>query len=436
MARALVIRGGTVVTPHEAVRADVVVRGGRIAAIGRASAPRAEVVDADGCFVLPGLVQIHVHIAQTLFRGAADDAPLLPWLRDRIWPLEAALDQRSLRAGARLGLCELLLGGTTTILDMGTVRHQDAVFEAMRESGIRGFSGKAMMDAGEGVPRRLREKAADSLREAERLAARWHGEAGRLGYAVAPRFVLSCTRELLEGARDLARGRNLLLHTHAAEHADEARAVAERFGRGNVAALADLGLTGPRSVFAHCVQIDDGDRALLARTRTAVAHCPSANLKLSSGIANVRALREAGVTVGLGADGAACNNGLDAWTEMRLAGLVSRVVSPGLSARDVLAMATIDGARALGLGRAIGSIEIGKRADLIVVEAGLGGEPCDDPWSRLVWSGRAADVRDVVIDGNVAVRDRRCLALDEEAVRADARAQAKRLLRRSGLQPG
>lgn len=418
------------------VRGDVLVVGGAIAGIGRVPRPPrgARVLDASGCVVLPGLVQTHVHLCQTLFRGLCDDRPLLAWLRERIWPLEAAHDARSVRASARLGLLELLLGGTTTILDMGTVRHQDEVFLAMREAGIRGSSGKAMMDRGDGVSRVLRERTRASLDETEALARRWHGR-GRLGYAVAPRFLLSATRALLEGARDLALRRGLLLHTHASEHPDECAAVRRETGKDNVAALHALGLTGPRSVFAHCVHVTPKERTLLARTRTAVAHCPSANLKLGSGIADVVALREGGVTVGLGADGAPCNNLLDAWSEMRLAGLLAAARrGPGaLRAADVLAMATRDGARALGLGASIGSIELGKRADLVVVEPGLGGEPGADLAGRLVWSGRAADVRDVVIDGEIVVRNRRCLTLDEERVRAEARTAAKRVASRAGI---
>jgi 5-methylthioadenosine/S-adenosylhomocysteine deaminase len=204
------IRGGVVVTcdlTSRVVEADVLVRAGRIDAIlerGRRASIEARgparVLDARGCAVMPGFVQAHVHLCQALFRGMADDLPLLEWLTRRIWPLEAAHDEASLTASAELGLAELLRGGTTTILDMGTVRHHDAVMAACLASGIRAVSGKAMMDRGDGVPRGLRESTRSSLRESERLAREWTGKGdGRLGYALAPRFILSCSESRVGG---------------------------------------------------------------------------------------------------------------------------------------------------------------------------------------------------------------------------------------------
>jgi 5-methylthioadenosine/S-adenosylhomocysteine deaminase len=435
----LVIRNGTVITmdrKRRIVRGDIHVTDGQIRAVvagtrkADGSARGATVLDATDCLVIPGLVQTHVHLCQTLFRGRADDLPLLKWLRTRIWPFEAALDEASLRTSAQLGLLELLLGGTTTILDMGTVHHQDIVFEAMEQAGVRGFSGKSMMDVGQGLPKPMREGTRASLDETDRLAAAWHGAAhGRLGYAVAPRFILSCSRELLEGARDLALRHRAPIHTHAAEHPDEVAAVRRTTGKTSVRALHDLGLTGTRSIFAHCVHLTPADRKLLAETKTAVAHCPSANLKLGSGIADIVALRRAEVTVGIGADGAACNNLLCAWTEMRLAGLLASVRhGPGvLTAADLLAIGTIDGAKALGLERVIGSLEPGKRADLVVIAPDHTVEPAEDPYARLIWSGRACDVRDVVIDGRIVVRNRECLTLDADSIRAHAKQHARRI---------
>jgi len=437
----LLIRGGTVVAmdPARTVRrADVLVRDGTIAAIGkRASAARpVRVLDARDAAVIPGLIQSHVHLCQALFRGMADDLPLLEWLRKRIWPLEAAHDEASIGASARLGLAEMLLAGTTTILDMGTVHHQDPVFTAMRASGIRGLSGKAMMDRGKTVPRGLKESTRDSLRESERLHAAWDGAAGgRLGYAFAPRFILSCSEKLLRETAALAAERDAIVHSHAAEHPDERVAVRNALGKDDVDLLAEWGIEGPRAVLAHGVQLTAGQMKRAAKKGTRFVHCPSANLKLSSGIAQVTKMRAAGMVVGLGADGAPCNNRMDPWAELRQAAILAKareLDAAALPAPDALAMATIDGARVLGLDDRIGSIEVGKRADIAVVRLdGLHAEPGGDVIARLVYSCTPADVRHVLVDGRIIVEHGVLETLDEDRVRGQARRQAKRVLARA-----
>lgn len=441
----LVVRGGTVVTMDPArrvVRADVRLRGRDIVAVGARAAEgdgrAARVIDARGCAVLPGLVQAHVHLCQALFRGMADDLPLLAWLRERIWPLEAAHDEKSLAASARLGLAEMLLSGTTTILDMGTVHAHDVVFEAMRESGIRGASGKTMMDAGDGVPKKLRETTKASLAESERLCDAWHGrDEGRLRYAFAPRFVLSCTGKLMKGAAELARAKGALVHTHVAEHAEERAAVKKALGRDDVDELARHGISGPRAVLAHGVQLRTSEMRRLANAGTRIVHCPSANLKLASGIARVVEMRRAGIVVGLGADGAPCNNRMDPWTELREAALLAKVRdhdAASLAASSALELATIDGARVLGLDDEIGSIEVGKRADVIVVRIDrLHTEPGGDVLGRLVYACTPSDVQHVIIDGRVVVQDGTLCTLDAERVRDEARRQAKRVADRAGI---
>lgn len=440
----LLLRGGTLVTCDSNDRVfsgDLLVSGERIRALGPdaldTAARPVRVLDARGCAVMPGLVQTHVHLCQVLFRGMADDLPLLAWLRERIWPLEAAHDPASLRASADLGLAELLLGGTTTVLDMGTVHHHDVVFEALREAGVRALSGKAMMDAGEGVPAGLREETKDSLAASERLCARWHGaEGGRLQYAYAPRFILSCTEALFRGVVAQARSRGARLHSHAAEHPGERAAVRAAHGMDDVDALASWGFAGPDVVLAHGVQLTAEQRARVAAAGTRIAHCPSANLKLGSGVAEVVALQQAGVVVGLGADGAPCNNNLDAWVEMRHAGLLAkrRDATTALPARDVVRMATIDGARALGLDAEVGSLEVGKRADITVVSLeGAHAEPGGGPLSRLAYAVQSRDVKHVLVDGRVLVRDGELTTLDRHRVLACARSEAGRLVARAGL---
>lgn len=441
----ILIRGGAVVTMDAKrrvlERGDVLVQDGRIAAIGARLTPPpglTRVIDASGCAVLPGLVQAHVHLCQVLFRGMADDMPLMQWLRERIWPLEGAHDARSMAASARLGVSELLLGGTTCILDMGTVGHQDAVFRAMEESGIRGLSGKAMMDAGDGVPKGLRESTKASLSESLALFDRWNGAAnGRLGYAFAPRFILSCTERLFREVGELAKAKSIRVHSHVAEHCGEKEEVRAQLGRDDVDVLASWGIAGPHVILAHGVQLTAAQMKRVARAGTRIVHCPSANLKLASGIADVVAMREAGIVVALGGDGAPCNNRLDGFTELREAALLAKVRredAAALSAGDALAMATIEGARALGLDGEIGSLEPGKKADVIVVELDrVHALPGGDAVSRLVYACTASDVRHVVVDGRWVVKERALTTLDVGEVRAAAIREGRKVVRRAGL---
>ncbi|HTD78709.1 MAG TPA: amidohydrolase family protein, partial [Chloroflexota bacterium] len=326
--------------------ADILVdANGRIAALAEPSAntPAQRSIDANGLVVVPGLIQAHIHLCQTLFRGLAEDLSLLAWLRERIWPLEAAHDPESLFASARLGIAELLLGGTTAILDMGTVHHTRALFEAAAETGIRYTGGKAMMDAGDGVPAGLLETTPVALRESDQLARDWHErEGGRLRYAYSPRFVLTATYDLLRSVGARARADNMLVHTHASEQREETDLVRQRFGVSNLRLLANLGLADTNACFAHCVWPEPEEFDVLASGGASVVHCPSCNMKLGSGAAPVAEYLEQGVNVALGADGAASNNRLDGWEELRLAGLLAKFRSgpAALSAMEVFEMAT------------------------------------------------------------------------------------------------
>jgi len=438
----LVLSGATVVTMDAGRRVlektDVLVEGPRIARVGRIRSRKARRIDARGCVVMPGFVQAHVHLCQTLFRGLADDLALLPWLKSRIWPLEAAHDRRSLRVSARLGIAEMLLAGTTTILDMGTVHHHEVVFAELEKSGLRAFSGKAMMDLGDDVPAGLRETTAQSLEQSNALCDRWNGAAGgRLGYAYAPRFILSCSEALLRGAAEAARARGALLHSHVAEHADERAAVKDILGEDDVAALARFGLSGPDVILAHGVQLRKSEMRKMAKAGTRVVHCPSANLKLASGIAQVPAMREAGMVVALGADGAPCNNRMDPWLELREAALLAKVRmqdAAALPASEALALATIEGARALGIDDEVGSVEEGKRADLCVVRVdGLTQAPARDVYGTLVYATDAHDVRHVLVDGELLVEDGRSTRMDPRRIAADARREATKVMERAAL---
>ena len=434
------IRNATILTMNdtmEVVSGAVSVRDGRIAAVGAEPATSHDaVIDASGCFLLPGFIQTHIHLCQTLFRGYADDLRLLDWLRTRVWPLEAAHTRASLRAAARLACLELLQSGTTSILTMETVHDTDAVIEATAATGIRAALGKCLMDeTTPDAPARLRENGQAALNESIALFHRYNGTAnGRVRIAFAPRFALSCSRDLLEAVAATASDLNALVHTHAAEQHDEVAMVRSATGHGNIEYFRVVGMMSPRLNVAHCVWVDDRDQALLAEHRTKVTHCPGSNLKLGSGIAPVSELRARGVCVSLGTDGAACNNHLDMFGEMRLAtGLQSIRHSPGtLSAGDVLWMATREGAAAIGLEGEIGSIEAGKRADLILIDATSPRiVPSPDPFSAIVYAAAPSDVRLTMVDGEIVVKDGTPVHLDAEEIGADARTHAAELAGRA-----
>ena len=441
MSQSILIKGGTIVTMDandSVVRGDLLIRDGRIAEIDEKIGSDAdETIDATGGVVLPGFVQTHIHLCQTLFRGAADDLALIDWLKKRVWPMEAAHTKESIRASARLGIAELIKGGTTCALTMETVRHTEEVLRVVDESGFRATVGKCMMDKGDDVPRALHEETAASIRESVALIEQWHGRGGgRIRCCFAPRFAISCTRELLSEVSELARKHKVMIHTHSSENKNECEIVEAETGRRNVAYLDSLGISGAHVLLAHCIHLDTEEMETLSRTKTNVAHCPSSNLKLGSGLARVAEMLARKIPVSLGADGAACNNRLDMFTEMRTAALLQKLAHGPevLSAAQVLRMATIDGARALGLDNEIGSLEVGKRADVIVVDLNqLHSSPKQDVISSLVYSAQPSDVRVTIIDGRVVMRDGGLMTMDESVVVKEANREASALAKRAGL---
>ncbi len=414
--------------------ASLLIRNGRIVKAGRFHARAETVLDAGGGVVMPGLIQSHVHLCQTLFRGIAEDLPLLPWLRGYIWPMEAAHDEESIRASALLTCAEFLRGGTTAFMSMETVRHTHAVFEAVDEAGLAGVIGHCLMDETGGYDP-LSVPPERSLDECDALLDDYRDHP-RLRPAVAPRFALSCSEPNMAMAADYARDRKLRLHTHASEQVEETSLVREMTGRDNIRFLSDVGLTGPDVGLAHCVHTEEHERALLEETGTHVLHCPSANLKLGSGIAPIPEYLDRGISVSLGADGAPCNNRMDMFLEMREAGLIQkpRLGPDALAARDVVRMATEGGAAALGLSGEMGRLEPGYRANLIILEADTASvAPCADPATNAVYGHAASDVALTMVDGRVLYENGEITAFDEEAVLREARTQRRRLEERAGL---
>jgi 5-methylthioadenosine/S-adenosylhomocysteine deaminase len=441
----LLIQNAEIITQNqqrEILTGDVLVEDSRIAAVGQ---PEIEpdkvdrVIDATGKTLIPGLIQTHLHLCQTLFRGQADDLELLDWLRQRIWPLEAAHDEESIYWSALLGIGELIESGTTALVNMETVSHTESSFQALAQSGLRAMSGKVMMDHGQGVPPGLQEETEASLAESVRLLERWHNhDNGRIQYTFCPRFVVSCTEALLTGVRDLAAYYDVMVHTHASENRDEIALVEAERGRRNVEYLDYIGLANERLILAHSIWLSKQERRILAERGVKVTHCISSNLKLASGIADVTGLLADGVAVGLGADGAACSNNLDMFQEMRLAAFIQKVKygPTALPAYTVFDMATRGGAQVMRLEHEIGSIEVGKRADLVLLDLNqLHAFPASevDPISRLVYSASKRDVETVIINGRVVMENHQLLTIDKAAVLRHSNEAITRLMKRAGL---
>lgn len=417
----LLVAGGTILgltDPSDVSPAsDLYAENGTIRAVGPEASRLASVpgepvekMSARGKWIIPGFVQAHLHLCQTLLRNGPPGLELLPWLERHVWPGEAAHDDETITVSARLGLSECLAGGVTSVLDMGTVRHTDALFRAAARSGIRYTGGNVLMDDPDTTPVNLRARAEDGLAETDRLRVAWHGrDRGRVRVAVQPRFAVTSTEKLLRGAAELAAAHDLLLHTHASESRGEVEIIRSRTGLGNVDYLDRLGLLSPRTCLAHAVQTDATDWSILAEREASVVHCPSSNMRLSSGVCPVADLKRAGVRVALGSDGAACNDRLDPFTEMRLASFLpqTRVPAGMLSAFDVLCMATVEGARVLRLAGEPG-LKPGSLCDLTILdpEAGwaLPDAWTDQPYGAIVYAMGRENVFATIVDGVVRYR--------------------------------
>ncbi|MFP4590376.1 MAG: amidohydrolase [Halobacteriales archaeon] len=428
----LYVTGGRVLRPDGAVeRADVVLdaSSGTVEAVAAGTDPGDDpTLDASDGLVVPGLVNAHAHVAMTLLRGHADDKPLHAWLEEDVFPVEAALTPDDVAAGARLGLLEAIKGGTTSVCDM--YFHEGAIAEAVVEAGVRATLGYGIVTLGKD----------DAGVEAELDAARsfveqhdGHGS-GRVRAALMPHAVRTVEPSVLERVADLARERDLPVHVHANETRDDVERVRERDGRRPIETLDACGVLDAEAFVAHGVHLDEAEIALLAATDTGVAHCPTANLKLASGIAPVRALRAAGVPLGIGTDGPASNNDLDMLEELRLAALLAKVReddATAIPASAAVEAATRGGASLLGVERY--GLEPGAPADLAVIDLRAPHfAPDHDLVSHLAYVAKGPDVRHTVCDGRVLMRDGTVTTLDEAAVRERATRRARALIERAG----
>ncbi len=417
-------------------RLDIRIEGRRIVEVASRLKARLgdEVIAAKGMVAIPGLVQAHVHTCHSLLRNQADGLGLLDWLRARVWPFEGAMTAEDVRDSARLGIAELLLNGTTSVLDTGTVRHGEESFKAAKRLGIRYTGGKLVMDQGQGFPAGLRETTAEALAESARLSDQWHGKShGRLRYAYTLRSPLTCSTDALRGCADQARARRNLVQIHVASHPDEIELFRSRAegsgGADQVEYLYGLGLTGPDVVLHHGVWLPLKGRKILAETGTRLVHCPARTLQLGGGLARLPELLADGIDVALGT----ASGRFDGFAEMRLTTLVHRNRGgPGaVPAATVLAMATTYGARALGLSD-VGAIRPGHRADIVLLDLNRphAYPPVDDWISRIVFCARGSDVHTVLVDGKIVVEAGELATADTANILKAAKRSAARLAKR------
>jgi 5-methylthioadenosine/S-adenosylhomocysteine deaminase len=424
--------------------AAIVIDGNRITKIatGREVAKlkqsKAKIINASNLVAIPGFIQTHIHICQTLFRGMAEDLQLLDWLQKKIFPFEAAHNEKSIYYSAMIGIAELIRGGTTTILDMGSVNHHEQIIRAIGETGFRAFTGKAMMDINSAYSK-LKETTKSAINSTRELAEKWHNSFdGRVKYAPAPRFVLSCSDECMKEAFEMTKNFDgMLFHTHASENRGEVQAVRERCKMDNVEFLHHLGVVSKNTVLAHCIHLNENEIQIMKNTRANISHCPSSNLKLGSGVADIPRYLNEGISVSLGADGAPCNNNLDMFQEMRLAGLIQKPIHAptAMPVKTIFEMATIKGAKALGLENEIGSIEVGKKADIAFLDLQRVWNPlikdeAQDLYSAIIYSTNPSNVDSVMIDGKWVYRKKDFTNIDSYDIHIKAESELRKLLKR------
>jgi 5-methylthioadenosine/S-adenosylhomocysteine deaminase len=432
----LIVSGGIIVTMDGGRRViedgAVAIDGGRIAAVG----PRAEVearytaretIDARGKAVIPGLINTHTHVPMTLFRGLGDDLDLQDWLTKYIFPAEAKnVTEDFVRAGTQLGLAEMIRGGTTTYCDM--YYFEDAIADETAKAGVRGVLGETVID----FPVADNKTHAEAMAYTEKYVKKWQGHA-LITPAIAPHAPYTVSEEHLKAVRAFSDRTHAPIVTHVAETRKEVDDSVKSKGASPVAYLARIGFLNERVIAAHVVFASAEEIEILKRTGTGVAHNPQSNMKLASGVAPVPQMLLAGINLGLGTDGAASNNDLNMWEEMDAAAKLHKVFSHDpkvVTAQQAFEMATIGGARALHMEREIGSLEQGKRADLVIVDMDtLNQIPLYNLYSALIYATKAADVSTVIIEGRVIMRDRRLLTLDEKDIKARARVFRERIIK-------
>ncbi len=425
----LLIRNGTILTmdPENTVfeKGIIGIHGDKISFIGSNEDKgfhAKQIIDAKGGLVLPGLINGHTHAAMSLFRGLADDLPLMEWLNNYIFPAEKKLDSDFVFTGTLLACAEMILSGTTTFCDM--YLFEEEVARAAKQAGMRSLVGEVLYD----FESPNYGPVENGLRYTEDLIQAWQGDP-LVSIAVEPHTLFTCSPELLSASHELATKYGVPLIIHVAETRNEVDDVKKRYGKRPIEHLHSLGILGPHLIADHCVHLQEKEIQLLADNQVKVIHNPESNMKLASGIAPIPDMLAKQVTVGLGTDGCASNNNLDLFAEMDTAAKLHKIGTMDTTVMDastVLRMATIEGARALGLGDMVGSLEFGRKADIIIVDTNKPHlTPLYNPISHLVYAARGNDVSHSIINGRLVMEDRRLLTLDLFEIMEKAREKSK-----------
>jgi len=393
------------------------IKNGKIIFIGKSSHAtdiRAETtIDAKGKVAMPGLINCHTHVPMTLFRGLAEDKPLDTWLKEAIWPLESKLKPDDIYAGALLGCLEMIKGGSTCFADM--YFHENMVAKAAAESGLRCVLAQGIFEAGNEM------RGKKLLSEAVNFVTSFNMHAnGRIHTMLGPHAAYSCSPELLAKIREKASELGVGVHTHLAESRGMFKEFERKSGFSEVEFLEKIDFFDVHVLAAHCINLSRKDMHILSKHRVNVVHVPVANMKLGLGVARIKELVDSGVNVGLGTDGPASNNSLDMFETMKFAALLQKLAYHDptvMSAYTVLKMATINGAKALRLEKDVGSLEIGKKADIILIDLSKPHlKPLHNVFASIVYSARASDVNTVIVDGQVLMENRQVKTLDEHDV--------------------
>lgn len=433
------IVGGTIVTmdPNRRVieNGAIAISRGSIVAVGTRAEVRQkygslQVVNATGRVVIPGLINTHTHVPMTLFRGISDDLDLNDWLTKYIFPAEAKnVDEAFVRAGTQLGLAEMIRGGTTTYCDM--YYFEDAIADETKRAGVRGVLGETIID----FPVADNKTHEQAMAYTERFIKKWQNDP-LIVPAAAPHAPYTVSTEHLRAIKAMADRLNAPVVTHIAETRKERDDIREQKGKTPVRYLDDIGFLSNRTIAAHSVWLTLEEIMIFKNRGVGVAHCPQSNMKLASGVASIPAMLKADIAVGLGTDGAASNNDLDMWEEMDTAAKLHKLMSNDpktLPAEQAFEMATIRGARALHIDNITGSLETGKRADIVIVDFdSLNQTPFFNVYSHLIYATKAADVRTVVINGRIVMLDRRLLTLNENVIKKTANAYRDKIIKSLG----
>ncbi|MDD4568745.1 MAG: amidohydrolase [Tepidanaerobacteraceae bacterium] len=405
-------------------KADIAVEGTTISQIGEVEADfeTKKIIDAKNMLAMPGLINAHTHLSMNLFRNYADDMPLWDWLTKKIWPIEERLTAEAVYRGSILGLAELIKSGVTGFLDM--YFFADRTIEAALETGIRAYIARGLTDEEEGKE--------FQLNETRELYKKYHEKDGRVKIFVGPHAPYTCSPRYLEKVTALSEELGTSIHIHLSETKKEVDESIQKWGKTPIKHVYDLGLFERPTIAAHCVHVDDEDIEILAGSGVKAVYNPTSNLKLASGFAPIEKMLKAGVNVALGTDGASSNNNLNMFEEMHLASIVNKCVNHdavSVPAEAVIKMATINGAKALGVEKELGSLEVGKKADIILIDLKKPHLcPLNNPLSAICYSAQSSDVHTVMVDGKILMENYELKTIDIEKAMYEAEEAARKLI--------